>query len=172
MRIFVASSFTVLKLSVAPVSCPASTIIPLSVFPTSPSSLSVSGKMLTKPVLTDLKMLITGPKLDIMSSSVDVLCSLTRISVRAILALMIVFSILRISISSELKTVALPLSCFSWASTILAKIVLSLAENLSIACSSLCTCSSIRLVRKSSRGFRGFMLTFSNLSSKRCRVYI
>ena len=133
VRIFDASSFTVSKFSVIPEPWPASIMIPLSMLPISPSSLSASGNTLTKPALTERRTPTAGPKVDTTSPSSDTVRNLNVICSSASLAFIINFDIFRTSANSLANTFARALSCFAYASTILAKIALSLWLNLSVA---------------------------------------
>jgi len=111
VRILVASSFTVSKLSVIPEPWPASIIMPLSMLPISPSSFSASGKTLTSPALTERRTPTAGPNVETTSPSSDTVRNLNTIDSRASLAFMISLSILRISASSLAKTFARAVSC-------------------------------------------------------------
>ena len=155
VRIFDASSFTVSKFSVIPLPWPASIMIPLSMLPISPSSLSASGNTLVKPALTERRTPTAGPRVETTSPSSETVRNLNVICSSASLAFIINFDIFLTSASSFANTFARALSCFVYASTILAKIALSLWLNLSVAWSSFCTWSSMRLTAKSSRGFSG-----------------
>jgi len=111
-RIFDASSFTVSKFNVIPLPWPASIMIPLSMLPISPSSLSASGNTLVKPARTERRTPTAGPSVDTTSPSSDTVRNLKVICSRASLAFMISFDIFLTSASSLANTFARALSCF------------------------------------------------------------
>ena len=152
-RIFWESSFAASTLMLSSSPCLESMITPWSRSPISPSSLSAAGKMSVSPLLTLRSTLIVGARLLTASPKSITVLSLSAVCSSASRAYMMAFSILRISASSFARTLARVMSWVWYALTTLANSVSSRFCRTSEALSSLCICSSMRLVAWSMRCF-------------------
>ena len=152
-RIFWESSFAASTLMLSSSPCLESMITPWSMSPISPSSLSAAGSMSVSPVLTLRRTFIVGARLLTASPKSTTVLSLRTVCSSASRAYMMAFSILRISANSFARTLARVMSWVWYALTILANRVSSRFCRVSDALSSLCICSSMRLVAWSMRCF-------------------